>query len=104
MSIGERIKERRKELGYSAEDVADKLGKSRATIYRYESDDVENMPISILEPLAKALQTTPSYLMGWISNDDKNKSDSDNSIMHAIKELSEEDKKFIIDFINKINR
>lgn len=49
----------------TADQLAEKLGKNRATIYRYESDEIENMPISILEPLAKALQVTPAYLLGW---------------------------------------
>ena len=65
MNIGERIKARRKELGLSADDVAEKLGKNRATVYRYESNDIENLPTSILGPLAKILETTPAALMGW---------------------------------------
>lgn len=65
MNIGERIKERRKQLGLTADDVAEKLNKNRATIYRYESNYIEKMPTTILEPLAKVLQTTPAYLMGW---------------------------------------
>lgn len=65
MNVGERIKERRKELGLTVDDVANMLGKNRATIYRYESNEIENLPISILEPLAKLLDTTPAKLMGW---------------------------------------
>ena len=65
MRIGERIKQRRLELGYTADALAKMLNKNRATIYRYENGDIENMPIDVLEPLAKALNTTPAYLMGW---------------------------------------
>ncbi|WP_302146059.1 helix-turn-helix domain-containing protein [Veillonella parvula] len=65
MRIGERIKQRRLELGYTADMLAKILNKNRATIYRYENGDIENMPIDVLEPLAKALNTTPAYLMGW---------------------------------------
>lgn len=65
MNIGERIKSRRKELGLSVDYIAENLDKNRATIYRYESRDIENLPVTILEPLAKLLQTTPEYLMGW---------------------------------------
>ena len=65
MSIGERIKQRRKELRMSADKLAAILGKDRSTIYRYEKGDIENMPLDILEPIAKALNTTPQYLMGW---------------------------------------
>lgn len=65
MTIGQRIRKRRKELKMSVDELAEVLGKNRATIYRYESDDIENMPLSVLEPLAKALKVTPAYLMGW---------------------------------------
>jgi len=65
MTTGERMKHRRKELGLSAEYVADKLGVSPSTIYRYENGDIEKQPGDILEPLAKILKTTPSFLMGW---------------------------------------
>lgn len=65
LNIGERIKRRRQELGYSVDDIAKYIGKNRATIYRYESNEIEDLPTSVLEPLAKALHTTPAYLMGW---------------------------------------
>lgn len=63
--IGDRIRERRKELGITAEQVAEALGLSPATIYRYERGDIEKVPGSILEPLAAVLMTTPKALMGW---------------------------------------
>lgn len=63
--IGKRIKERRLELHMSVDELAEKLGKNRATVYRYESNEIENMPLEIIKPLAKALHVTPQYLMGW---------------------------------------
>ena len=65
MNIGKKIKERRKQLGLSAEEVAALLGVSPATIYRYESNEIMHMRSDKLEPLAQVLQTTPAYLMGW---------------------------------------
>lgn len=65
MNIGDRIKQRRIELGLDADELASRIGKSRATVYRYENGDIENMPTTVLEPIAKALNTTPAYLMGW---------------------------------------
>lgn len=66
MTIGERIKERRKQLGLTVDELAERLGKNRATIYRYESNDIEKLPTTVLEPLAKVLDVTPAYLMGWL--------------------------------------
>ena len=68
MDVGKRIRERRKELNLSVDELAKKLNKNRTTVYRYEKGDIENRPMDILGPLAKALNTTPAYLMGW---DDK---------------------------------
>lgn len=65
MIIGERIKQRRTELGLSVDEVAAKIGKARATVYRYENTDIKKMPADILIPLAKALNTTPAYLLGF---------------------------------------
>lgn len=65
MTTGERMKQRRKEIGFSAEKVAEHLGVSPATIYRYEKGDIEKVPVDSLAELAKILQTTPAYLMGW---------------------------------------
>ena len=59
------MKQRRKEIGFSAEKVAERLGVSPATIYRYEKGDIEKVPVDSLAELAKILQTTPAYLMGW---------------------------------------
>lgn len=64
MTTGESIRARRKELGMSVDELAAKVGKNRATIYRYESDAIE-MPASMLKPLADALDTTPDDLMAW---------------------------------------
>jgi len=72
MSIGQRIKERRKELHISADELGKRLGKDRSTIYRYEKGDIENLPLDILEPIAEALLTTPQYLMGWEATQKKN--------------------------------
>lgn len=73
MKVNEIIRARRKELGLTLKQVADKLGVSESLISRYESNDVKNMGIDKLIPLAKILKTTPAYLMGW--EDEKNHSE-----------------------------
>lgn len=62
-SVGERIRNRRKQLGLSADYVAKAIGKDRSTYYRYESDDIENMPVSVLTPIAKVLRVSEAYLI-----------------------------------------
>lgn len=63
--IHERIKRLRKQNNLSVDEIIKKLNISRATYYRYESNEIEKLPLTILEPLANILNTTPAYLMGW---------------------------------------
>lgn len=87
MNIGARIKQRRKEMGMSADKLGEILGKDRSTIYRYEKGDIENLPLDILEPIAKALNTTPAYLMGWKDGDKKTNSPEEQKLSEGEKAL-----------------
>jgi lexA repressor len=73
MKVNEIIKKRRKELGLTLKQVAEKLGVSESLISRYESNDVKNMGIDKIIPLAKVLDTTPAFLMGWETKKEKEK-------------------------------
>lgn len=68
MFIGQRIKERREALDMSVQDLATAVNVSRATIYRYENGYIEKLPTKVLDPLVKALHTSPQYLMGWVDD------------------------------------
>lgn len=65
MTVGERIKARRKELGMSVETLAKKLGCHSTTVYRYESGYIEKVDSGKLIPIAEALFTTPAELLGY---------------------------------------
>ena len=65
MTTGERIRQRRKDLGMTADVLAEAIGVSRSTMFRYENGYIEKMPMNNLVPIARALHTTVGYLMGW---------------------------------------
>ena len=70
MEIGDRIKHKREELNMSQEELAGKVGyKSRSSINKIECDG-RGLPQSKIVAFAKALETTPAYLMGWEDNID----------------------------------
>ena len=72
MKIGERIKYRREQLGLSQDELARRLGyKSRSSINKIEND-ASGLPQSKIVAIANALQTTPSYIMGWTETQKKN--------------------------------
>lgn len=107
MTIYERIKERRKQLGLSADAVAAQLGISRATVYRYESAEIEKLPITALEPLADILCCSPAYLMGWSDdlNFKENSKSLDNSsrlLLSNYEQLNDEGKEKLISYSNDL--
>lgn len=61
-TIGARIRACRKEMGYSQETLAAMLYMKKTTICRYEKNE-HDIPASVVVELAKALQTTPNYLL-----------------------------------------
>ena len=65
MKIGDRIKIRRKEIGMSQTELADKIGSTKQNIYKYENGIITNIPSDKVEAIAAALSTTPAVLMGW---------------------------------------
>lgn len=67
--IGKRIRELREAQGMTQEELAKKCGyKSRSSINKMELQ--RDAPIKKLIPIAQALGITPSYLMGWETDDD----------------------------------
>lgn len=68
VTAGDRIRIRRNELKLPVERLAEKIGVPPDTISRYESGE-EKVPGDFFESIAKALYTTPSYIMGLDSSD-----------------------------------
>ena len=114
MTIGERIKQRRLELGMTQEELAKKAGyKSRSSVNKIELS--RDLPLTKVKAVAKILECSPSYLLGWEDNNDIIESaDIDTELIlmdeqikeYAIKlsKLSEEDKKDIMKMIDRFGK
>ena len=63
MNIGERIKQIRQERGFSAEEVAKRLGVSVSTLYRYENSSISKIPVAVIDKLCEILGTSANKLM-----------------------------------------
>ena len=62
--VGERVKQRRRELKMSMQDLGEKLGVNKSTIQRYETAGVDPTRTMIIKGIAEALFTTPEWLTG----------------------------------------
>ena len=69
MAKGERIKALREQFGFTQDELAEKLGTTKQTIYKYETGVITNIPSDKIEEMAALFGVTPSYLMGWDTQD-----------------------------------
>ena len=67
MTFGERLKSRRKAIGISADLLAERVGKDRSIIFKYERDEV-SPPVDVVAKIAEVLGVSPAYLVGWVNN------------------------------------
>lgn len=73
MDMAGRIKERRTAMGYTQEELGEKIGVQKSAIAKYENGRVKNLKRGVIAKLANALQCSPTYLMGLeeVNNDIK---------------------------------
>ena len=64
MTIGERIKKIRKSKKISVDTIANQLGISKTTIYRYEDSTIEKIPLQVIEKLSEILGVSLAELTG----------------------------------------
>lgn len=93
-----RIKDKRIELGYSFQDLANLTGLSKSTLQRYEAGGIKNIPLDKLRVLASALNVTPEWIMGWAEEPSKEETEIRTLAAHAVGDLTEEDMKKIIEY------
>ena len=72
--MAQRIKALRQEKGLTLEQVADVVGVGKSTVRKWETGMIANMRRDKIADLAKALGTTPAYLMGWKEEDEEKES------------------------------
>lgn len=82
--MAQRIKALRQERGLTLEQVADVVGVGKSTVRKWETGMIANMRRDKIASLAKALSTTPEYLMGW---EDKKISPTEPKLSEGEKEI-----------------
>lgn len=63
------LKNRRKELGLTLSQIADKMGVSEATVQRWESGNIKSLRQERIGPLSEILRVSPAVLMGWADDE-----------------------------------
>lgn len=109
MDMSERIKERRIAMGLTQTELGEKLNLQKSAIAKYENGRVENIKRSVIQQMAKILECSPAYLMGWTDNLNKSNANlvvdmlSDKNLLEHIgklKDLTKEHQQTIFDNID----
>lgn len=93
MEMAKKIKSMREEKGMTLEELGKKVGVGKSTVRKWEQGIISNMRRDNISKLADALGCSPSYLMGWDENLNKDNSDlipdilSDSQLLDHIKKL-----------------
>lgn len=93
MEMAQKIKSIREEKGMTLEELGKKVGVGKSTVRKWEQGIISNMRRDNISKLADALGCSPSYLMGWDENLNKDNSDlipdilSDSQLLDHIKKL-----------------
>lgn len=82
MNIGDKIKEARLAKGLTLQELGEKVGLSQATLSKYETGDIKNIPNTRLKQLSKALDVKISYFL-------EEKKDKNSLIIEKLTELTE---------------
>lgn len=103
MTIGQRVKQRRKELGLTQEELARRIGNSsRASICTVEKDR-EDLTTTRIAKLAKALETSPAFLMGWTNDTDPNYQYSNDFVAELATNANRNMRNMVMKAFNPVN-
>ena len=95
-TVGENILAIRKQLGWTQEELANKMGyKSKSTINKIELG-INDIPQSKIVQFAKVLGTSPARLMGWEEDTTKKPLPNDERVNLT------EGEKVLLDLFNRV--
>ena len=104
-TVGNRILIMRKQLGWTQEELAKRMGyKSKSTINKIEMG-INDIPQSKIVMFAEVLGTTPAYLMGW--NDEiketsptkEELSEGEKALLELFNRVPEDQQKLVLQMI-----
>lgn len=103
MTVGQRIKKMRLNKNMTQDELAIKINTTKQTIHKYENGIISNIPSSKISDIAKALDTTPDYLMGW-SSESKSESKLNFELIELINSLTSDQAREALNYIDYLKR
>ena len=108
-TVGNNILLLRKQLGWSQEELAKKMGyKTKSSINKIELGK-NDIPQSKIIKFANVMGTTPAYLMGWkeeekISPEEPQLSEGEKKWLELYHQLSKDTKEVFVSMVNEFDK
>lgn len=99
MCFSKRMKQSREKQGMTLAELGRKIGKTEATVQRYESGNIKNLKNDTIESIATALNVNPAFLMGWIEDIEEQ---PQHRAAHLDGDLTDEEWQEILDYAEYI--
>ncbi|MDM6110045.1 helix-turn-helix transcriptional regulator [Staphylococcus aureus] len=99
MCFSKRMKQSREKQGTTLAELGRKIGKTEATVQRYESGNIKNLKNDTIESIATALNVNPAYLMGWVEENDD---EVQHRAAHLEGELTDDEWQRVLDYADYI--
>ena len=101
-TLGDRIKEQRNIANLSQQELADKIGVSKAQINRYENRGIQP-PANVLNKISDALDTSVDFLVNGLKDEKAKASLKNNELLQKFKDidaLPEKDQNILLSVIS----
>lgn len=100
--LSQKIKELRLQRNMTLEQVGDIVGVGKSTVRKWETGMIANMKRDKIALLAKALRTTPAYLMGWTEDkttapEELTLSEGENMLLDLFRQIPEDQQKVFLE-------
>lgn len=99
MNLGENIKQFRKVRNLTQSELSQETGIPRSTIQKYESGLIQNIPLEAIPIISKALDISPTNLVGWLSTEPH----VDELVNNFLK-LNDEDQLLVLQLASKLTK
>ena len=105
--MSQKIRELRLARRMTLEQVAEIVGVGKSTVRKWETGMIANMKRDKIALLAKALGTTPAYLMGWKEEETPEPkvvalSEYEQLMVDLLRRVPEDKQKMVIDVIQTV--
>ena len=100
--MARRLKELRRAKGLTLEEVGSMVGVGKSTVRKWETGIIANMKRDKIAALAKALDTTPAYLMGWQEEETPEKiqlNEGEGMLLDLFRRIPVENQRMVLDMI-----